>query len=48
MDEINKMESGLVNAIRESTAKLQHELGFNHHLAIAQTILLALILWRVW
>lgn len=48
MNEITKMESGLINAIRETTAKLEHDLEFGHYLDIAKIILLAMILWRLW
>jgi hypothetical protein len=45
---MNEPPTELVNAIRETTSKLQHELSFSHNLSIAQIILLALILWRIW
>lgn len=43
-----KTELDLINTMRESTANIERGLEFAHYLAIAQIILLALILWRVW
>ena len=44
--EISKIELDIM--MRGCTERLENKMGFSHVIGIAQIMLLALILWRIW